>query len=72
MSRALYNATVVPEVIELISEKYGLNEEEAMRAFYKSNTAAALNDAETGLYGQSAQFIFSLYVLEKNASEHTS
>lgn len=72
MSKALYNATVVPEVIELISEKYGLNEEEAMRAFYKSNTAAALNDAETGLYGQSAQFIFSLYVLEKNASEHTS
>ena len=67
MSRALYNATVVPEIIKLISEKYNISEDEAMRAFYTSDTAAALNDESTGLYGQSAHFIFSLFIQEKSA-----
>lgn len=65
MSKALYNATIIPEIIKLIAEKYNLSEQEAMDAFYKSETAKALNDPETGLYGQSALFIFSQYVMEK-------
>lgn len=65
MSKALYNATIIPEIIKLIVEKYKLSEQEAMDAFYKSETARALNDPETGLYGQSALFIFSQYVMEK-------
>lgn len=65
MSKALYNATIIPEIIKLIVEKYNLSEQEAMDAFYKSETAKALNDPETGLYGQSALFIFSQYVMEK-------
>lgn len=66
MSRATYNATVIPEIIRLISEKYSLTEDQAMREFYYSETAKALNDPETGLYGQSPLFIFSLYVQEKS------
>ena len=66
MSRALYNATVIPEIIRLIAEKYGISEDQAMHDFYKSETAKALNDPETGLYGQSALFIFSLYIDEQN------
>ncbi len=62
---AMYNATITPEIVKLISEKYGITEQEAMDAFYKSETAKALNDPETGLYGQSALFIFSQYVMEK-------
>lgn len=65
MSKTLYNATIIPEIIKLIAEKYNLSEQEAMDAFYKSETAKALNDPETGLYGQSALFIFSQYVMEK-------
>ena len=65
MSRTLYNATVIPEIIKLIAEKYNLSERDAMDAFYKSDTVRALNDPETGLYGQSALFIFSQYVMEK-------
>ena len=65
MSKALYNATIIPEIVKLISDKYDLSEQEAMDAFYKSNTAKALNDPETGLYGQSALFIFSQFVMEK-------
>lgn len=65
MSKALYNATVIPEIIKLIAEKYSLPEQRALDDFYKSDTAKALNDPETGLYGQSALFIFSQYVMEK-------
>ncbi len=65
MSKAVYNATIIPEIVKLISDKYDLSEQEAMDAFYKSDTAKALNDHETGLYGQSALFIFSQFVMEK-------
>lgn len=65
MSKALYNATIIPEIVRLISEKYNLSEREALDAFYSSETAKALNDLETGLYGQSALFIFSQFVEEK-------
>ena len=66
MSKALYNATVIPEIIKLIVDNYNLSEQEAMDAFYKSETAKALNDPETGLYGQSALFIFSQYVMDED------
>lgn len=68
MSKALYNATINPEIVRLISEKYNLSEQEALDAFYGSETAKALNDPETGLYGQSALFIFSLFNEEKMMS----
>ena len=65
MSKALYNATIIPEIVKLISDKYNISEQDAMDVFYKSDTAKALNDPETGLYGQSALFIFSQFVMEK-------
>ena len=68
MSKALYNATIIPEIVKLISDKYKLSEQEALDAFYKSDTAKALNDPDTGLYGQSALFIFSQFVMENNKS----
>jgi hypothetical protein rflaF_04462 len=49
----------------LISDKYNLSKQDAIDAFYKSDTARALNDPESGLYGQSALFIFSQFVMEK-------
>lgn len=61
----MYNATIIPEIVKLILDKYDLSEQDAMDAFYKSDTAKALNDSKTGLYGQSALFIFSQFVMEK-------
>lgn len=60
-----YNATIIPEIVKLISDKYNLSKQDAIDAFYKSDTARALNDPESGLYGQSALFIFSPFVMEK-------
>jgi hypothetical protein len=64
MSRALYNATVIPEIIKLISKEKNITEQESFDLFYRSKTLKLLNDEETGLYGQSALFIFSIFMQE--------
>ena len=64
MSRAVFNATVVPEIVRLIAEKYNIDEKTALHDFYHSYTAECLNDPETGLFGQSPLYIFSIYVRE--------
>jgi hypothetical protein len=64
MAHSLIKATIIPEIIKLIAEKYMGLEEKAMDMFYTSATAASLDDDETGLYGQSPLYIFSLFVEE--------
>ncbi|MCD8007019.1 MAG: hypothetical protein LUF29_08685 [Oscillospiraceae bacterium] len=66
MAHALIRATLIPEIVRMISEKFNVSEEEAMDEFYTSRTAESLSDSETGLYGQSALFIFGLFCEEKN------
>lgn len=58
-------ALIIPDIISMIMERYGLSENEALDAFYNSTTAESLCDDETGLYGQSPLFIFGLYVAER-------
>jgi hypothetical protein len=64
MAHALVKALVIPDVVGLICEKYSLSEAEALERFYKSSVAMSLSDDETGLYGQSGLYIFSLFVEE--------
>lgn len=58
-------ATLLPEIVRHIMEKYGWSEEEAMERFYDSATGANFSDDETGLYGQSALYIFGEFVDEQ-------
>lgn len=60
----LIRATLVPEIARLIADRFGISEDEALGRFYKSATAQNLADEENGLYGQSALFIFGLYLEE--------
>lgn len=62
---------LIPEVVKLIAERFGITEDEALARFYKSATAQNLADEENGLYGQSALFIFGMY-LEETAGTTTS
>lgn len=65
MEHYLIRATIIPEIVKLIAEKYCLTENEALKAFYESSTGASLADDETGLYGQSILYIFGLYMQER-------
>ncbi len=69
MERYITRATILPKIIELIMEKFKLNEREALGAFYRSATGASFSDDDTGLYGQSPIFIFGLYEKEVDEKE---
>lgn len=66
MEHSTTRATILPKIISLIITEYGLSETEALDAFYWSATGAAFSDDESGLYGQSPNYIFGLYVQEMN------
>lgn len=61
MEHYITRATIIPEVVGKIIEKYHMTEEEALQAFYTSATGASLADNDTGLYGQSPLYIFGLF-----------
>lgn len=66
MDHATTRATIIPEIICLISKEYNISEKDALDKFYTSATGASLSDDETGLYGQSALYIFGLFCEEYN------
>ena len=61
MEHVLSKTILISQTIELIAKKYKLTIEEARDRFYKSNVIEMLDDDETGLYGESALYLLSLY-----------
>ena len=64
MDHFLTRATIIPEIIGLIQKEFNISEQDAMERFYNSNVCLALCDEQTGLYGQSPYYIFSLFLQE--------
>ena len=64
MEHYLIRSTIIPVIVKYIEERYHLPERQALDAFYRSVTAEALADDETGLYGQSPLYIFGLFADE--------
>lgn len=64
MSHATIRATLIPEITRLIADKYNIPENEALDRFYTSETGVSFSDDETGLFGQSALYIFGLFTEE--------
>lgn len=64
MDHGTTRATILPSIINMIMDRYQLDEKTALDSFYRSATGAAFSDDETGLYGQSPLYIFGLYVQE--------
>ena len=56
------------QTIELIAENYKLSIQDARDKFYNSEVVDLLNDDETGLYGQSALYLLSLYEMKTGAT----
>ena len=61
MEHVLSKTILVSQVIELIAKKYKLSVGEARNRFYESDVIEMLDDDETGLYGESALYLLSLY-----------
>ena len=61
MSHATIRATIIPEIVKLICRDRQVDEQTALDMFYTSATGASFADDDTGLYGQSALFVYSLF-----------
>ena len=61
MNHVLTKTILISDTIELIAKKYKISIEEARDRFYNSNVIEMLDDDETGLYGESALYLLSLY-----------
>jgi hypothetical protein len=71
MSHGTIRAATLKTIIPLIMEQFGCGENDALKMFYKSHTGACYADDNTGLYGQSAAYVFSLFCDEVSAESST-
>jgi len=61
MAHATIRAVTAKTIVQMIADKYLVNEDTALKMFYESDVGEAFSDDETGLYGQSATYIFNLF-----------
>jgi hypothetical protein len=67
MPHGTIRAATLPFIIKLISQQFGIDEFSALKMFYESHVGACYSDDETGLYGQSALYVFSVFMEEKQS-----
>ena len=61
MNHVLAKTIIITKVIELIAEKYHLSLKEARDLLYRSDVIKLIEDDETGLYGESPLYSFSIF-----------
>ena len=64
MAHGTVRAVTLKTIIPLIMEKFNRTENEALKMFYESHIGACYADDTTGLYGQSALYVFELFCEE--------
>ena len=64
MGHHLIRATILPQIINNITKSYKVDENEALHMFYTSHTGCVFSDDDSGLYGQSPLYIFSIFEQE--------
>ena len=65
MAHGTIRAATLQTILNLIIKYYSVDEDTAMKMFYESHIGACYSDDTTGLYGQSALYVFSLFLEEK-------
>ena len=65
MEHQLAKTLLIAKVIELIANRYSISISEARDILYDSNVIELIDDDETGLYGESPLYVFSLFEQEK-------
>ena len=70
MEHVLSKTILISQTTELIAKKYKLSIDEARNKFYESDVVRMLDDDETGLYGESALFLLSLYESEQSRKKN--
>ena len=66
MEHLLAKTLLITNVTELIAKKYSISLAEARDELYSSDIIGFIDDDETGLYGESPLYVFSLFEKEKS------
>ncbi|MDR2595021.1 MAG: hypothetical protein LBC87_09665 [Fibromonadaceae bacterium] len=64
MSNGTIRAATLTKTMQIIMEHFNCSENEALKKFYESHIGECYADDSTGLYGQSAFYIASLFLNE--------
>ena len=64
MSHGTIRAATLGTIIPMIMQQFNCDENAALKLFYESHTGQCYADNSTGLYGQSALYVFSLFCTE--------
>lgn len=67
MAHNLVRGLILPAIIEKIEAAYNVSENAALELFYQSRIGKLYSVDESGLYGQSPTYIFSLFEAEQDA-----
>lgn len=62
---------LIPQVIALIAEDYGIDEVMASKKFYESKVYELLEQEDTKLWQLSARMLFTMYAEEQSTGEIT-
>ena len=65
LSHGTIRAATLPAIVSLITETYDVSDDEALKMFYGSHVGTCYADDESGLYGQSALYVLSMFQAEK-------
>ena len=66
MVNQLAKAILITKVTELISEKFFVPVDVARDLLFNSNVIDLIEDENTGLYGESPQYVYSLFESQMN------
>jgi len=69
MAHGTIRASTLKTIIPLVMDHFKCTENEALKLFYESHIGACYCDDSTGLYGQSALYVFSLLCEEKASNK---
>ena len=67
MEHLLAKTLLITCVTELIAKKYSISLANARDELYSSDIIGFIDDDETGLYGESPLYVFSLFEKEKSS-----
>jgi len=62
ITHSTIRVVIIPEIVQKIASALNISEDEALKAFYTSEIGRLLADEETGLFGQSVNFITELFL----------
>jgi len=66
---SLLSVILIPQVLGMIEEKDGLDDEEALNGFYNSKTYEVLSNEETKVWHYSALTIYMMWKEEKETGK---